>query len=82
MNTIFDEDLQRIQKQAGAIWQELDNSHIFLTGGTGFFGRWLLHSMKHAIDAIGSERILFGTDWSATWRFVSLRTSNPSDGQP
>ena len=53
MNTIFDEDLQRIQKQAGAIWQELDNSHIFLTGGTGFFGRWLLHSMKHAIDTIG-----------------------------
>ncbi len=26
--------------------------------------------LRHALDAIGSERILFGTDWSATWRFV------------
>ena len=26
--------------------------------------------LKIALDAIGSERILFGTDWSATWRFV------------
>jgi uncharacterized protein len=26
--------------------------------------------LRLALDAIGSERILFGTDWSATWRFV------------
>ncbi len=26
--------------------------------------------LRHALDAMGSERILFGTDWSATWRFV------------
>jgi predicted TIM-barrel fold metal-dependent hydrolase len=26
--------------------------------------------LRQAIDTIGSERILFGTDWSATWRWV------------
>ena len=26
--------------------------------------------LRHAIDAIGSKRILFGTDWSATWRWI------------
>ena len=26
--------------------------------------------LRIALQAIGSERILFGTDWSATWRFV------------
>ena len=26
--------------------------------------------LRKAIDALGSERILFGTDWSATWRYV------------
>ena len=26
--------------------------------------------LRHAIDLIGSHRILFGTDWSATWRWI------------
>lgn len=26
--------------------------------------------LRQAIDAIGSKRIMFGTDWSATWRWV------------
>jgi predicted TIM-barrel fold metal-dependent hydrolase len=27
--------------------------------------------LRQAIDAIGSERIMFGSDWSATWRWLS-----------
>ena len=26
--------------------------------------------LRQAIDAIGSKRIMFGSDWSATWRYV------------
>ncbi len=26
--------------------------------------------LRQALDSIGSKRILFGSDWSATWRFV------------
>lgn len=31
--------------------------------------------LRFAIDKIGSERILFGTDWSATWRWISVPTT-------
>ena len=39
------------------------NIHFDVVGTTS-------EHLKIALDAIGSERILFGTDWSATWRFV------------
>lgn len=28
--------------------------------------------LRFAIDKIGSDRIMFGTDWSATWRWLSV----------
>ena len=28
--------------------------------------------LRIAVDKIGAERIMFGTDWSATWRWVSV----------
>jgi predicted TIM-barrel fold metal-dependent hydrolase len=28
--------------------------------------------LRFAIDKIGAHRILFGTDWSATWRWISV----------
>jgi predicted TIM-barrel fold metal-dependent hydrolase len=31
--------------------------------------------LRVAIDKIGAERILFGTDWSATWRWISVPTT-------
>ena len=39
--------------------------------------------LRHAADKLGSERILFGTDWSATWRWITSRpTSTPSGCGP
>jgi predicted TIM-barrel fold metal-dependent hydrolase len=31
--------------------------------------------LRIAIDRIGPQRILFGTDWSATWRWISVPTT-------
>jgi dTDP-glucose 4,6-dehydratase len=38
-------DLDRALEQAGDLWQELRGARVFLTGGTGFFGCWLLETM-------------------------------------
>ena len=50
---ILTEDLDNIYRIAEPLWSDLDNSRIFLTGGTGFFGCWLLRSLMHAIRHYG-----------------------------
>lgn len=37
-------DLDYILNETLLLWEELRNQQIFITGGTGFFGRWLLES--------------------------------------
>ena len=53
MKAILSNDLESIYDGIGPIWVKLDRSRLFLTGGTGFFGRWLLRSFKHAYETHG-----------------------------
>lgn len=41
-------DIDYILQQTTILWADLRNQHIFITGGTGFFGCWLLESLIHA----------------------------------
>jgi nucleoside-diphosphate-sugar epimerase len=45
------EDLDFILRRTPDLWEELRNERIFLTGGTGFFGVWLLESLLAANGA-------------------------------
>lgn len=44
----IEQDLAGITSRLDGLWDELRNESIFITGGTGLFGRWLLESLAHA----------------------------------
>lgn len=41
-------DLNYILQCTESIWDEFRNQRIFITGGTGFFGKWLLEALIYA----------------------------------
>lgn len=47
-------DLELIQRQVNdEVWSALKNQSIFVTGGTGFIGCWLLEALLHANKTLG-----------------------------
>jgi dTDP-glucose 4,6-dehydratase len=53
MNNSLIKDLEFIIScTANEVWENLRNKRIFLTGGTGFLGKWLLESFIYANDKL------------------------------
>lgn len=47
------DDLDAVLSQTQPIWDDLKGKQVFLTGGTGFFGVWLLESFAYANERLG-----------------------------
>ena len=46
-------DIQMVVEATEDVLTSLRGSHIFLTGGTGFIGTWLLEALRHADMTLG-----------------------------
>ena len=51
----FDMDLDEIVAHTAGVWDDLDESRLLITGGSGFFGRWLLESAAAAHRKLGNR---------------------------
>ena len=47
------QDLHHILVHTGRLWESARGKTFFITGGTGFFGMWLLESFFYINDALG-----------------------------
>lgn len=51
-NPLPPEDLAQVLTHTRELWKEACGRSFFITGGTGFFGMWLLESFVHINDAL------------------------------
>lgn len=51
--SLFEADLAHVGHTVGADWDTLRRAEVFITGGTGFFGIWLVESLLWANERYG-----------------------------
>lgn len=48
-------DLDEVLEQTTGLFRALSGARLFVSGGTGFFGCWMLHALTHAVDRLGVD---------------------------
>jgi dTDP-glucose 4,6-dehydratase len=73
-------DLDHILSHTKELWEELRDQMIFITGGTGFFGCWLLESFAWANDKLhlNAEAFVLTRDYEAFLKKAPHLATNPA----
>jgi dTDP-glucose 4,6-dehydratase len=53
MKKLPEDDLQHVLDLTAPFWKQVTNSTFFITGGTGFFGKWLVSSLLYINNKLG-----------------------------
>jgi dTDP-glucose 4,6-dehydratase len=72
------DDLAHVLTHVGDLWERARGTRTFLTGGTGFFGPWLVESFARANEqlGLGAELVVLSRDPDAAMaRLPALRTA-------
>jgi dTDP-glucose 4,6-dehydratase len=79
MRSIPEPDLDHVLAHTGKLWEQLHLENIFVTGGTGFFGRWLVESFAHANQelALGADMTVLTRDPDAAAAKAPELAANP-----
>jgi nucleoside-diphosphate-sugar epimerase len=59
MKRIPEEDIQHILNHTARLWEAMRGKSIFITGGTGFFGKWLLETFSYAIREMSLNTVVY-----------------------
>jgi dTDP-glucose 4,6-dehydratase len=79
-NNPLKEDLDHILSHTEGLWEELRGKRVFVTGGTGFFGCWLLESFAWANEKLGlnASMLVLTRNLEAFKKKVPHLTGQPS----
>jgi nucleoside-diphosphate-sugar epimerase len=53
MPSLLIEDLDHVFEKTRPLWAEMQDGHLFLAGGSGFFGKWLIETFLSANRRLG-----------------------------
>ena len=73
-------DLDHIFNHTEKLWESLRNENIFITGGTGFFGKWLLESLAYADSKLklGIQAVVLTRNRDAFLKAAPHFSGNPA----
>lgn len=74
------DDLDHVLAHTEGLWDDLRGGRLFVTGGTGFFGCWLLESFTWANDRLklGAEAVVLTRDPAAFGRKAPHLAGHPA----